>query len=94
MGKSSSRSQLLVHGRRLRLSAAQQRRLTTLLAHSGHLVSDRALQQAAAARSRTALAKAMSRLREIIRPHGYALYRVVGQGFVLVPEEEQREGQR
>lgn len=87
-------SQIILNGRRLRLSPRQARRLSTLLAHSGHLVSDRALQQAASSGSGTALAKAMSRLRDIIRPHGYAIYRVVGQGFVLLPEEEQREGQR
>ena len=91
---SRSRSQLLVHGRRLRLSAAQESRLTTLLAHTGSLVSDRALHPVSASGSGAALAKAISRLRAIIRPHGYAIYRVVGQGFVLLAEEKQEEGQR
>jgi DNA-binding response OmpR family regulator len=88
---SRSRSQLLVHGRRLRLSAVQESRLTTLLAHTGSLVSDTALS---ASGSGAHLAKAISRLRAIIRPHGYAIYRVVGQGFVLLAEEKQEEGQR
>jgi DNA-binding response OmpR family regulator len=90
---SRSRSQLLVHGRRLRLSAAQESRLTTLLAHTGSLVSDRALHPVSASGSGAHLAKAISRLRAIIRPHGYAIYRVVGLGFVLL-EEKQEEGQR
>ena len=35
-----------------------------------------------------ALRTPISRMREVIRPHGYAIYRVMGYGFVLVEEEE------
>jgi DNA-binding response OmpR family regulator len=92
-----SRSHIILHGRRLRLSPVQESRLTTLLAHSGHLVSDRALHPVSSASgsgSDAQLAKAISRLRQLIRPHGYAIYRVVGRGFVLLAEQEREEGQR
>ena len=82
-------SHIILHGRRLRLSPSQTHRLSTLLAHSGQLVSEEDLQRAIPPGSDTTLAKAISRMREVIRPHGYAIYRVVGHGFMLVEEEEE-----
>lgn len=80
-------SQIILHGRRLRLSPTQAQRLSTLLAHSGRLVSGEDLQLADPAQSKAALARAISRIREAIYPHGYAIYPVPGYGFMLVEEE-------
>lgn len=81
-------SHIILHGRRLRLSLTQAHTLSTLLAHLGQLVSEADLQRPVLPGSSAALAKAMSRIREVVRPHGYAIYRVVGHGFVLLEEQE------
>ena len=81
---------IILHGRRLRLSPTQAQRLATLLAHPGRLVSGKDLQLAAPAVSKAALARAISRIREAIHPHGYAIYPVPGYGFMLVEEEGTR----
>jgi DNA-binding response OmpR family regulator len=82
-------SQIILHGRRLHLSSTQADRLSSLLARPGQLISEGDLQHPVLQESSAALAKAISRLREVIRPHGYAIYRVVGHGFLLVEEEEE-----
>lgn len=83
---------IILHGCRLRLSPIQMRWLSTLLSRPGQLVRDTDLQPAVTSRSDGALVKAMSRMRERIHPHGYAIYRVVGHGFVLVEEQEEARG--
>ena len=83
-------SQIILNGRRLRLSPRQARWLSTLLARPGRLVSESDLQDDVPPGSGTSLTRAISRIREVIRPHGYTIYRVVGYGFVLVEEEEER----
>jgi DNA-binding response OmpR family regulator len=83
-------SRIILNGRRLRLSPKQAYWLSTLLAHSGQLVSESDLQGVVLSGSEASLSRAISRIREVVRPHGYAIYRVVGYGFVLVEEEEKR----
>jgi DNA-binding response OmpR family regulator len=88
----TSAPSLILHGRRLRLSATQTRRLSALLAHPGRLVRGQELQveapASASAASAAMQAKAISRMREVLRPHGYDIYAVVGRGFLLAPLEE------
>ncbi len=84
---------IIVHGCRLRLSPMQMRWLSTLLSRPGKLVRDADLCPAVPSGSNGALAKAMSRMRERIHPHGYVIYRVVGHGFVLVEEQQEDTGQ-
>lgn len=81
-------SRIILHGRRLRLSPTQAHTLSLLLAHRGQQVSEADLQRPVLPASSAALAKAISRMREVVRPHGYAIYRVVGHGFVLLEEPE------
>ncbi len=79
------RSEIILHGRRLRLSASQARRLSLLLAHPGHLVCATQVGHPARPESALVLAKAISRLRNVLRPHGYDIYAVPGRGFLLAP---------
>ncbi len=80
--------QITLHGRRLRLSATQARRLSALLARPGHLVRVTQVGHPACPESAAGLAKAISRLRGVLQPHGYDIYAVVGRGFLLAPLEE------
>jgi DNA-binding response OmpR family regulator len=79
------RSQIILHGRRLRLSPTQAGRLSTLLAHPATAVSWTQLRHPGRPESAAALARAISRLRAVLRPHGYDIYAAGGRGFLLAP---------
>ncbi len=84
------RSYIILHGRRCALSATQAQRLSALLERPGQLVSERDVAACAGSpQARVALARAMSRIRGVLRPHGYDIYALPpGRGFLLAPLEE------
>ncbi|MGB8343320.1 MAG: helix-turn-helix domain-containing protein [Ktedonobacteraceae bacterium] len=73
---------IILHGRRLALSPTQAQVLEALLAQRGRPVADADLLTP---RQRTGrrLTRAISRLRPVVEPHGLAIYRVQGAGYLL-----------
>lgn len=77
--------EIILHGRRLRLSETQARLLELLLSQQGHVVADAELH---AVLPHDRLLPCMSRIRPVIKPYGLVIYRVVGAGYLLAQEEE------
>jgi len=73
---------IILHGRRLSLSPTQAQILVALLARPGRMVAEADLLTS---RQRTGrrLTRAISRLRPVVEPHGLAIYRVQGAGYLL-----------
>lgn len=86
---STSTPEVILRGRRLLLSPVQARWLAVLLARAGQLVPDSELLLAPG-QGQPAWHH-ITDIRSAILPHGFVLYRVKRQGFVLLPEPEQEE---
>jgi DNA-binding response OmpR family regulator len=80
MRKTKETHSVILHQCRLRLSPAQARWLARLVARPGRLVADSEL------RSDQLTWKEIGTIREAIRAHGFAIYRVKHRGFVLLSE--------
>ena len=75
---------IVLHGRRPRLSPAQARVLAALLARPGQLVAESELLLPG---DRRRLLRRVSRIRPVIEPHGLAIYRAGGAGYLLLEVE-------
>jgi len=84
---------IILHGRRLHLSATEARLLACLLEQQGRVVSLEALSREAYGRAwenalTNRLRKHISQIRSRIEPHGLALYCAERRGYVLLSEEQ------
>lgn len=84
---------IILHGRRLSLSATEAHLLACFLEQQGRVVSLETLARKAygCAWEQTfanRLCQHISRIRSIIAPHGLALYPAQCQGYILMAEEQ------
>lgn len=84
---------IIMHGRRLSLSATEARLLACFLKQQGQVVSLEVLSRKAYGRAweqtlTNRLCHHMSRIRSIIAPHGLSLYPAQYQGYILMAEEQ------
>lgn len=88
----ADRPAIILHGRRLSLSATEARLLACFLEQQGQVISLEALSRKAYGRAweqtlTNRLCHHMSRIRSIIAPHGLSLYPAQYQGYILMAEE-------